>query len=136
VDDVALPLDAALHRDHAGGENDPALAFVERGPDHQVGDAGFVLDGNEHDTLCGSRLLTYQDQAGRRQPLAVAVNANVVGIQTGSRQYFENMNRFIEEHRIIPVVDRGFLFDEALQAFAHMSEQRHFGELVINVAGV
>ena len=24
---------------------------------------------------------------------------------------------------------------EALQAFAHMAEQRHFGKLVINVAG-
>jgi NADPH:quinone reductase-like Zn-dependent oxidoreductase len=63
------------------------------------------------------------------------LNANIVGIQTGSREYFEDMNRFIEEHRITPVVDREFTFDEALQAFAHMSEQRHFGKLVINVAG-
>jgi NADPH:quinone reductase-like Zn-dependent oxidoreductase len=45
------------------------------------------------------------------------------------------MNRFIEEHRLIPVVDRQFTFVEALQAFAHMAEQRHFGKLVINVAG-
>jgi len=43
--------------------------------------------------------------------------------------------RFIERHRITPVVDREFAFDEALQAFAHMAEQRHFGKLVINVAG-
>jgi len=63
------------------------------------------------------------------------LNANIVGIQTGSRQYFEDMNRFIEEHRITPVVDREFTFDEALQALAHMAEQRHFGKLVINVAG-
>ena len=32
-------------------------------------------------------------------------------------------------------MDREFAFDEALQAFAHMAEQRHFGKLVINVAG-
>jgi NADPH:quinone reductase-like Zn-dependent oxidoreductase len=63
------------------------------------------------------------------------LNANILGIQTGSRDYFEDMNRFMEEHRITPVVDREFTFDEALQAFAHMSEQRHFGKLVINVAG-
>jgi len=64
------------------------------------------------------------------------LNANIVGIQVGSREYFEDMNRFIEEHRITPVVvDREFTFDEALQAFAHMSEQRHFDKLVINVAG-
>ena len=63
------------------------------------------------------------------------LNANIAGIQTGSRDYFEDMNRFIEAHRITPVVDREFAFDEALQAFAHMAEQRHFGKLVINVAG-
>jgi NADPH:quinone reductase-like Zn-dependent oxidoreductase len=63
------------------------------------------------------------------------LNANIVGIQTGSRDHFEDMNRFIERHRITPVVDRQFAFNEALQAFAHMAEQRHFGKLVINVAG-
>jgi hypothetical protein len=45
VYDIALPLDAALHGDHARGQDDAALAFIERGPDHQVGDAGLVLDG-------------------------------------------------------------------------------------------
>jgi NADPH:quinone reductase-like Zn-dependent oxidoreductase len=63
------------------------------------------------------------------------LNANIVGIQTGSHDHFEDMNRFIERHRITPVVDREFAFDEALQAFAHMAEQRHFGKLVIDVAG-
>jgi NADPH:quinone reductase-like Zn-dependent oxidoreductase len=63
------------------------------------------------------------------------LNANILGIQTGSREYFEDMNRFLEEHRITPVVDREFTFGGALQAFAHMAEQRHFGKLVINVAG-
>jgi NADPH:quinone reductase-like Zn-dependent oxidoreductase len=62
------------------------------------------------------------------------LNANNAGIQTGSRDHFEDMNQFIEAHRITPVVDRVFPFDEALQAFAHMAEQRHFGKLVINVA--
>jgi NADPH:quinone reductase-like Zn-dependent oxidoreductase len=63
------------------------------------------------------------------------LNANIVGIQAGSRDYFEDMNRFIVEHGITPVVDREFPFDEACQAFAHMAEQRRFGKLVINVAG-
>jgi NADPH:quinone reductase-like Zn-dependent oxidoreductase len=46
------------------------------------------------------------------------LSANIAGIQTGSRDNFEDMNRFIEAHRITPVVDRVFPFDEALQAFA------------------
>jgi NADPH:quinone reductase-like Zn-dependent oxidoreductase len=57
-----------------------------------------------------------------------------MGIQVGSREYFEDMNRFIEEHRITPVVDREFAFDEALDAFAHMAGQRHFAKLVIKIA--
>jgi hypothetical protein len=40
--DLALALDSALHRDHASNKYDEALAFVQRGPDHQVGDAGFI----------------------------------------------------------------------------------------------
>jgi hypothetical protein len=51
MDHFALALDAALHGDHAGREDDARLAFVERLPDHQVGDPGFVLDGDEHDAF-------------------------------------------------------------------------------------
>ena len=61
MDDVALALDAALHGDHAGRENDATLAFIKRRPDHQVGDAGLVLDGDKHDALRRPWLLTHQD---------------------------------------------------------------------------
>jgi hypothetical protein len=71
MDDFALALDAALHGDHAGGEDDAAPALVERRPDHQVGDAGLVLDGDEHDALGGSRLLAHQHQTGGGQPFVV-----------------------------------------------------------------
>jgi NADPH:quinone reductase-like Zn-dependent oxidoreductase len=84
-------------------------------------------------TIAQIGVLTGFDLRPNLLPLS-RLNANIVGIQTGSREYFEDMNRFIEEHKITPVVDREFTFDEALQAFAHMAEQRHFGKLVINVA--
>jgi NADPH:quinone reductase-like Zn-dependent oxidoreductase len=84
-------------------------------------------------TIAQIGVLTGFDVRPNLLPLT-RLNANVVGIQVGSRDYFEGMNRFIEEHRITPVVDREFAFDEARQAFAHMAEQRHFGKLVINVA--
>jgi len=85
-------------------------------------------------TIAQIGVLTGFDVRPNLLPLT-RLNANVVGIQVGSREYFEDMNRFIEERRITPVVDREFTFDEALQAFAHMAEQRHFGKLVIKVAG-
>jgi len=85
-------------------------------------------------TIAQIGVLTGFDLRPNLLPLS-RLNANIVGIQTGSRQHFEDMNRFIEEQRLTPVVDREFTFDEALQAFAHMAEQPHFGKLVINVAG-
>jgi len=86
-------------------------------------------------TIAQIGVLTGFDLRPNLLPLS-RLNANIAGVQAGSRDYFEDMNRFIEAHRITPVVDREFPFDEALQAFAHMAEQRHFGKLVINVAGV
>jgi NADPH:quinone reductase-like Zn-dependent oxidoreductase len=85
-------------------------------------------------TIAQLGVLTGFDIRPNLLPLS-RLNANIIGIQVGSREHFEHMNRFIEEHRITPVVDREFTFDEAFQAFAHMAEQRHFGKLVINVAG-
>jgi hypothetical protein len=45
MDNLALALDATLHGDHAGRQDDAPLAFVQGWPDHQVGDAGLVVDG-------------------------------------------------------------------------------------------
>jgi len=79
--------------------------------------------------ICATRtrigVLTGFDLRPNLLPLS-RLNATIVGIQTGSREYFEDMNRFIEELRITPAVDRGFAFDEALHGFAHMAEQRHW----------
>jgi NADPH:quinone reductase-like Zn-dependent oxidoreductase len=85
-------------------------------------------------TIAQIGVLTGFDVRPNLLPLT-RLNANVAGIQVGSREHFEEMNRFIEEHRIAPVVDREFTFVDALQAFEHMAVQRHFGKLVINVAG-
>jgi NADPH:quinone reductase-like Zn-dependent oxidoreductase len=85
-------------------------------------------------TIAQIGVLTGFDLRPNLLPLS-RLNANIAGIQTGSRQNFEDMNRFIEAHRITPVMDRVFAFEDAVQAFAHMAEQSHFGKLVIKVAG-
>jgi NADPH:quinone reductase-like Zn-dependent oxidoreductase len=85
-------------------------------------------------TIAQIGVLTGFDLRPNLLPLS-RLNANIVGIQAGCRDNFQDMNRFIEAQRITPVVDREFAFDEALQAFAHMAEQRHFGKLVIKIAG-
>ncbi|PYI30420.1 GroES-like protein [Aspergillus indologenus CBS 114.80] len=54
----------------------------------------------------------------------------VRGVLLGTRQQFEEMNQFIEEHRIQPAIDdRVFGFEEVEEAYRYMDEQRHFSKL-------
>ena len=59
-------------------------------------------------------------------------NVRIQGILVGSRESFEAMNRGISQHRIRPVVNRVFPFDEAREAFVYMSGGRHMGKICIN----
>ncbi len=57
------------------------------------------------------------------------------GVLVGSREMFENMNRVISRHRLRPVIDRVFAFEEARAAFERLRSQRHFGKIVVRCAG-
>lgn len=56
------------------------------------------------------------------------------GIFVGSRQMFENMNRFIEQYRIKPVIDRIFEFGEIKDALKYMESGSHFGKIVVKIS--
>lgn len=58
-------------------------------------------------------------------------SASVSGIFVGSRENFEDMNAFIDRHRIKPIIDRTFDFKDAEAAFAWMDTGSHFGKIVI-----
>ena len=45
---------------------------------------------------------------------------------------FEAMNRAIALHRLRPVVDRVFPFDEAPDAYRYFESRAHFGKVVIS----
>lgn len=55
-------------------------------------------------------------------------------IYVGSRQMFEAMNRAIELHKIVPVIDRVFGFEQAKDAYRHLESQKHVGKVAIRVA--
>lgn len=59
----------------------------------------------------------------------VAKNVRLHGIETGSREMFEEMNRFIESHQLKPVIDRTFSFDEAREALKYLESGSHFGKV-------
>jgi NADPH:quinone reductase-like Zn-dependent oxidoreductase len=52
-------------------------------------------------------------------------------IAVGSRADFEAMNRAIAVHRIRPVIDRLFRFDEAAEAYRYFRDGNPFGKVVV-----
>ena len=57
----------------------------------------------------------------------------VTGILVDSRAQFEKLVEFLETHRIEPVIDRRFAFEEFPTALRHMEAGSHFGKLVVEV---
>jgi NADPH:quinone reductase-like Zn-dependent oxidoreductase len=108
-----------------------------RGVDHvvEVGGAGTLarsFRAARHDgriSLIG--ILTH---GGEVDPIPVLMkNIRVQGIFVGSCEMFEAMNRAIALHRLRPVVDRVFSFEEAPAAFRYMESAAHFGKICIRI---
>ncbi|MFT3775700.1 MAG: NAD(P)-dependent alcohol dehydrogenase [Minicystis sp.] len=57
----------------------------------------------------------------------------IQGINVGSREWFEDMNRAITHHRLRPVVDRVYPFEKAPEAVAALKEGSYVGKLVVSV---
>jgi NADPH:quinone reductase-like Zn-dependent oxidoreductase len=47
---------------------------------------------------------------------------------------FEDMNRFIEEKKLKPVIDRAFEFGELKEALRYLESGAHFGKVVVTAA--
>lgn len=65
-------------------------------------------------------------------PLMI-MNATASGIYVGSRADFDAMNEFISEHRIHPVIDRVFEFEQVPAALDLMTGGEFFGKIVIRL---
>ena len=63
----------------------------------------------------------------------LTLNASVSGIYVGSRAHFEALNAFIAEHRVEPLVDQVFDFEDAPAAFELMEDGEFFGKIVIRL---
>ena len=62
-----------------------------------------------------------------------AKRASMCGIQVGSRDMFEAMNRAMEVGKVKPVIDRVFDFSDARAAYEYLATGRHFGKVVNRV---
>lgn len=75
--------------------------------------------------------LTGQTTALDLMPL-IFRQTTIRGIAVAPRASFERMNPFLDKHRIRPVIDRVYAFDEAVQAFEHLA-RGPFGKVVIKI---
>lgn len=65
-------------------------------------------------------------------PMAAA-NARVRRIFVGSVRMLESMNRAMTLHRVRPVIDRAFPFEEVRGALEHLRGASHLGKVVVTV---
>jgi NADPH:quinone reductase-like Zn-dependent oxidoreductase len=57
----------------------------------------------------------------------------MTSIYVGSRADFEAMNEFIARHKLKPVIDRVFEFEESAAAFEYLESGSHFGKVAIRL---
>ena len=60
-----------------------------------------------------------------------ARNVCIYGIETGSREMFEEMNRFIASHQLRPVIDKTYPVGEFPAALTYLASGRHFGKVAV-----
>jgi len=59
-------------------------------------------------------------------------NLQIRGVQVGSRSSFQEMNRFISEQGIKPVIDKTFDFKGFKKALERLQKGEHIGKIVLN----
>lgn len=65
-------------------------------------------------------------------PVSILANSTrIQGIYVGSRTMFEQMNRAIDLHKVLPVIDKAFAWTELRDALRYMESQRHFGKICL-----
>ena len=63
--------------------------------------------------------------------LVITRQVRLQGVTVGHRDGFEAMLRAIEQHRLKPVVDRVFAFEELKEAMAYLQGGAQFGKVCL-----
>lgn len=133
----SLGADEAINYLHSPDWEQDVLRLTDgKGVDHvvEVGGAGTLPRSIEATAAGGTIHLIGILTTGTIQPARIFLRSvNVRGIYVGSRAMFEDYARFLSQHRIAPVVDRKFAFEDAPAAYAALKAGQHFGKLVIDV---
>lgn len=109
----------------------------KRGVDHivEVGGAG-TLQKSINSVKMGGHIAVIGVVAGKGEFNHLQIfmkSIKVQGIFVGSREMFEEMNKYISENQLKPVVDKVFEFSQAREALKMMESAAHFGKIVVKI---
>lgn len=100
----------------------------------EVGGAGTLARSIAATRVAGTVSLIGILTGGEINPtLIMRKSQKVQGIYVGSARMFAEMNAALALHRIEPVIDQRFAFDDARAAFHAMEAAGHFGKIVVTV---
>jgi NADPH:quinone reductase-like Zn-dependent oxidoreductase len=129
--------DGVNYRQHPDWQHEVLRLTDGRGVDHvvEVGGAGTLQRSIEAVRIGGQvHLIGVLTGGGEINPTPVLRrNLLLRGIYVGSRQMFSDMNRMISLHRLRPVIDRVFPFEQAREAYHYQTSQAHLGKVVIRI---
>ena len=137
-------LDKAMAMGATGAVNYKKADWVQRLRD-LAGGFDVTIDGAGGDgindlldlAVPGGRVVLYGATKGNPSNLVARrifwKQLNVLGSTMGSPDDFEAMAGFISKHKLRPVVDRIFEFEEGEAAFRWMEGEKQFGKIVVKV---
>lgn len=134
-----LGADCAINYETTPEWDQAVLDFTAgEGVDLTVETAGpGTLDRSMKATRAGGTIALLGALTGRQGAITTGLilmkRLHVAGIMVDSRAAFEALSRFLVEHRIEPVIDRRFSFEQLPEAFRRMEAGEHFGKIVVAV---
>ncbi len=63
----------------------------------------------------------------------IMTNVHMHGISVGNRDDFEAMMKFVEAHKIVPVIEKNYTFKDAAIALRDIDKGNHFGKLTVSI---
>ncbi|MEZ4909133.1 MAG: zinc-binding dehydrogenase [Saprospiraceae bacterium] len=85
----------------------------------------------------GGRIVLYGGTKGKLQNISPQLifwkQLNILGTTMGSELDFKNMLEFVDENKIIPIVDSVFDFEDFDKAFSKMEAGDQFGKIVLKI---
>lgn len=96
-----------------------------------------TLDRSMKATRAGGTIALLGALTGRQGAITTGLilmkRLRIEGILVDSRAAFAELVRFLEQHRIEPVIDRRFAFDELPEALRCLQAGGHFGKIVLTL---